>query len=237
MQLYAGSEPGRIPIYDRLLSALDSDFVCCINAYDIYIGKRRLCSTNARIIALGISRVFRVVVFSTADGCVHFRSARKGKLLTIPVLLPDVVTRILVTDIWGFVLMQSANSLFFFTVNGLRIREIRLQVPIVTWSTFPVDGFDWVAYADENGRAGVFEAFSECLALPVHLDLNGADVISASVDLEISRFIVITRDGLIAAIPYSVGDPEPQAALELQWWMDPRLVFPGEKKGISAKFM
>jgi hypothetical protein len=139
------------------------------------------------------------------DGKVHFRSARKGTPLSEPLQMTELIDGILITEKWGFIMMHSMRTLYLYSINRAKIKEVKLAAPIVTWTTFPsVFGFDYVAYANDHADIVLFEAFYPERAQIISRHWN---VIALAAEPTSDRLVIVMANGYIHGVPYSFGQP------------------------------
>jgi hypothetical protein len=192
-------------VESQLVTKCGSEITYCPTPFDIRIGCRWLCGTEAHILAIAASDTFRLVVYATSDNFVHFCSTANGTPTIRPLDLQCLITRILITEKWGFVLLQSEENVWLYNVNGTLIKEARIPSVIARWTTFSSDdGFDYVAYADAESHLAVFEAFflGREATLPTGFDEFAGEPLSLEFDRASQRLIIVTTHGDIAAVTY-----------------------------------
>jgi hypothetical protein len=197
------SEP--IVIESHLFGELSGKWLYCPNPEEFWYSNALFCTTESRVVTFATSQTFSMFVFSSADGMIHFRSARKASKIGASIQMNELIDGILITEKWGFIVMHSPQNLYLYTVNGAKLKEVKLKAAIRTWTSFSsVFGFDYVAYADIDGGVVIFEAFyPEKPWIVSHL----LDVICLKADESSERLLIVTSNGDLQAIPYAFGHP------------------------------
>ena len=174
-------------------------WIFCRDSCDVWSCKRenfrpvfeRICQTDYQITALAVNERYHSIVFATVDGKVHFHTINGHEINTVEI--NEVAVKLLITDVWGFVVIVSDLKLFVYNVNGTFVKSHELQHPIVCWSPFSShDGFDFIVFSDTSGHVGFFEVFypSEIIAL---LELR--DTMTVNFDSESQSFVAVSGDG------------------------------------------
>jgi len=177
----------------------------CRSPYDLYRGGQLLCQTESRILTVAGSVTYQIVVFSTNDRHVHFRSARTGKEV-VTFQVDQNIESILITAKWGFVLLYGAGKLHLYSVNGSKIRETPWPEKIVRWTEFSSPwGFDFVACAHDSEELVVFEAFWPDKRTKRADGFSG--VLGLGFDAKSERLIVVTETGDASAIKIEFAEP------------------------------
>jgi hypothetical protein len=103
-------------------------------------------SSKFGAVALG-TRNCRLSVWSLADGSFRFSCE-----------VPEPPTRIVITNCWGFILVESGRTLHLFGINGNLIRTAQLPSPLLHAVTWASDGCDFFAIA-VAAQLHIFESF------------------------------------------------------------------------------
>jgi hypothetical protein len=207
----------RIPIQigSQLLEIFNGKFVYCPNSIEFWIGDQRLCRTEGKVVTFAINELFSILVFATADGNVHFRSARKGREIIPSLKIPELAESILITEKWGFIIIRSHRTMYIYSVNGEKLHELPLRAAIHVWTSFSsIFGFDYVAYANAAGDVAVFEAFDP---EDVKVIITCWDVIAIRFDPISDRLMMVTSTGLVQAIPYIFTPPAAPIPFEYRY--------------------
>jgi hypothetical protein len=201
------SEKTAIEIEGRLFAGFGSEFVYCPTPFTVWTGGRQLCFTKHRIVAITASETFQIVVFSTADSKVHFHSTGSGTETVPEVTTKEQITDLLITEQWGFVLMQWRRGITLSNINGTPIKHVAVRQPIVAWSAFSSrSGFDYVVCAVGLHDIIVFEAFYPERMERVNDSLQ--DVVFVAFDPAHELLIFVTYGGAFVAVTYRPsGEP------------------------------
>jgi hypothetical protein len=157
------------------------------------------CVTNDYISVVAVSSKFAVVVVGTCDGKVAAYGLAKGEF-RFAVDVASKPLKMVVTQRWGFVLVDAGGKLFLFDCNGklLKVVEIRFVVRLIV--TFTCQrGCDFVAIASTKGQIMVAEAFyldMEEVAFTVSSKIVAMEYVVSKM-----AFVVIKRDGEVCVIP------------------------------------
>lgn len=153
----------------RLIVMIDKDAVITLfknqnfnKAYHTipsFTGALRCCAVDDN---------FHTVVCGAKNGYLLLISANQGvitKMIDISGYRP---IKILITPAWGFILVYSTlltdgklhHFMTLYSINGELLKKITLQCAVVSWSAYKSsDDFDYIAFADEEGKCYTFEAF------------------------------------------------------------------------------
>jgi hypothetical protein len=117
--------------------------------------------TEAPIVTLAVSEVYRLMVVATADHRVHFYSLPGGKRAQ-SCKTENLVLRILITEKWGFAVLDTQPAILLFNVNGNLIKTFSKEYPwyqVRCWSAFAEHGRDFIVFVDQSDNVRYFEAF------------------------------------------------------------------------------
>jgi WD40 repeat protein len=161
---------------------------------------RSLCNiTSGYLSAVAISKAFGIVATGTEDGFVIVSLSGDGSILWSQDL-SQIPRRIVISEAWGFVFVQSDRFLWLFNVNGklLQKRAFDFEIDqIFSWKC--ERGFDYIAIAETSGRIRLFEAFfmetDRCV-----ID-NQGKVITMRYNLMTRALVIVTENGDILSIP------------------------------------
>jgi hypothetical protein len=115
--------------------------------------------THEYICALAVSHKFQTIAIGTFDGCIALSSLADGSLRR-SFDAGEAPRRIVITDGWGFIIVDTGYTFSLFSINGRPIRHVKIGcsvTEIITWTC--ERGCDFVAIATENKQVHVFEAF------------------------------------------------------------------------------
>jgi hypothetical protein len=157
------------------------------------------------ISCLALGWPFGIVVAGTEDSKVIVSMMGDGSFLW-SAGVNTVPERVVVTEGWGFVFVQTVTGLYLFNVNGRLLRERKTDMDVDFIATWKCErGFDYVAMADRKGRVQLFEAF--------YMDVEGAyievgaRILAMGYNLVARSLIAVTENGEMLSIP----QPLPQA--------------------------
>lgn len=158
---------------------------------------------------LQISAQFDLMVCGTKDGSLLLCSLNRGSIERIINLEGWTISRILITNSWGFILVyktkmehsKTIHSLSIFNVNGNQMQDEQiLDCGIISWNTWSNDSsFDYIILADEKGRIFWFEAFY--LNLGKYIYRSNEQILEITFLNDISNAVVVTKPGRIILIP------------------------------------
>jgi hypothetical protein len=199
---------GKSPEEIELLAASENQIVFCGRNGGVWHANLRDLGCSEAIapifyekpVTMAVSCGFDLLVVGTMEGNVLMHSLHSGLFRTRNHLDGEIPVRILITEGWGFVLVDTKKNIYLFNVNGLKIRVVQPQMEVVAWSTWKdVRGFDFLAVADEKGRVFVSEAFYLSFGEPTTL-CRGLVIELAYVN-EYIGLSAVTEDGRIYLIP------------------------------------
>lgn len=163
--------------------------------------KLDFCSIGADYVTtIAISTKFGIIACGLAGGqfCVY---SMHTHLLQFMVKMPAEPSRIIITSGWGFIILESNQELFLFTVTGKLIRRTPLDFVIETWHTFSCErGFDYIIIADIHGQIRMSEAF--------YLEFNEISYQSKARVLDMKYIVPIRGIAIISADGYATLVPK-----------------------------
>ena len=150
--------------------------------------------TNSKVTALVVSEAFRSLVYVLADNSVSFYSLPEFELVKV-VQLSEFVVRLLITESWGFVVLQTEEHLYVYNFNGTFVKQAPFNAKIRYWSSFTtLSDFDYIVYADVDGAVRYFEVFYP----DKHVDVGTfQDVLSMQYDSVSSTLLIVQADGTL----------------------------------------
>jgi hypothetical protein len=159
-----------------------------------------------------VNHLFFVAIIGTRDGSLILNSLNKGTIVRVVDLGGAVPHLILVTNGWGFIVvyaqeLNGGNSEEFicvFSVNGELLKKRKIDFEVVAWTTWTtMDGFDYIALADDNGKLFAFEVFY--CDLGESLFRCRSPIIGLNYVRGLSCLVVVTKDNRILFIPHCVS--------------------------------
>jgi hypothetical protein len=151
------------------------------------------------IVCFASSAKFNVTAVGCEDGKLRIRSNETGLKVATVSLDGEVAKSILITPKWGFIVVWTATSLFLFSVNGVLGKKVTWNRVIEKWFAFhDRDGFDFVAFVDEDKQLMYFEAMDPdtVLQLPYEGTIVGFDYLA-----RYNCFFIISDTGKLNIIP------------------------------------
>jgi hypothetical protein len=179
----------------------------CGRSGQIYFGKtnrenrpKLACTiTNDYVCCLAVSSGFGIVAAGTRDGRVVVSLSTTGAFL----FACDVGSepkRIVITDGWGFIVVEAGKSLFLFSVNGRVIRKMDIEFRIQQMTAWTCErGMDFMAIADRAGNIRVFEVFFMKINEIVYRETR--PIVAMAFNLGNRSLIIVTEGGEIVFIP------------------------------------
>jgi hypothetical protein len=155
-----------------------------------------------------VNHHFFVALIGTRDGALILNSLNKGgtvKVIDLEGASPRLVT---VTNGWGFIVVYAKDLdsgddedfLYVFSVNGELLRKKEIDFEIKAWTTWTsLDGFDFMAVVDENGKLFAFEVFY--CEFGEMLFRFKSPVVGLSYARDLSSIVSVTGDGKIFFVP------------------------------------
>ena len=159
--------------------------------------RKRLRRTVSPVSALAVSDTYRSLVFATADGMVCFSSLPEFEDLGV-VMLSGFVTKILITEAWGFVVLLCGTEIYVYNVNGTLVKTAEFSRVVKCWSSFTsAYDFDYVVYVDGDDNVWYFEVFYPDLHTKIG---TFSGVLSVHYDSDSSSFVMIQAEGKITQV-------------------------------------
>jgi hypothetical protein len=122
--------------------------------------RRTITSETSPIVALCASAPFGVAAYATAAGKLAIVSVRSARVLAAAEFPGERVRRLIVTDGWGFVIVQTDRRICAFSLSGLPLGGVDFPGEIAHWDAFSHRGADFVVLLDGEMCLHVFEAFA-----------------------------------------------------------------------------
>jgi hypothetical protein len=115
--------------------------------------------------------------------------------------------RIVITDGWGFVIVEACAHLWLFSINGQFIRKVPLGSAVYDMITWKCErGCDFVAIATEKNQVKVFEAFY--LRTDTYVFAAKERIIAMKYILRRRALAVVTVGGEVAILPRDLPESE-----------------------------
>jgi hypothetical protein len=157
------------------------------------------CVTRDYVRCIAVSDSFGILAVGTSDGGISVLTVRDGTFLWAAEVDRPPKT-IIVTEAWGFVLVETAGRLWLFNINGKQIRRIEVDWRIqcaITWKS--ERDCDFFAIADRRGVVRVFESFFMNTDEMVWEGKN--KVVGMAYAASACAVFTVTENGDIAVIP------------------------------------
>lgn len=185
------------PFGERLLCCIDSCSVAMIAPHG---GMRVVCHTSSRISSMTGDPLFKILVIATIDRTVHIFNSSSGALVRSVPIGGDP-RMMLITPVWGYILVLINNVVMILNVNGLVLKEFDIKQVIVYWFAFSwYSDFDFVVFATAAGTMGIFDAFHPEESREFH---EFKDKISnIHIDMETGSFVVMSENGTMNVLPH-----------------------------------
>jgi hypothetical protein len=154
-------------------------------------------AVEAAINCCAVSEVFHLVAFVSADDRLHLlESSNLRQRLVIQLPLAGAL-RMLITQSWGFIVIDFGHEIVVFTVNGREIGRRKHDSDIVFWMSITSrSDFDYVVFAMWNGDLVIFEAgMPENTAKLAH---DSAPVCGIAYDRPRDQLIAVTTTGKLS---------------------------------------
>ena len=167
------------------------------------ITNKKLCTVlNETIYSIYYSNKFRMVLVGTPEGKIIAYSTHDRYLFTLNLPENAVAEKIIVTEMWAFIVVSCGRKLFLYNINGFFIKEAESKFDVSEWTTWTDQkGFDHIGVSDQNGNIYAFEAFYLSPESAIHHSCKS--VTSINYIKEISSIVIITKDSRSVFIPYS----------------------------------
>jgi hypothetical protein len=177
----------------------------CVYAFPTY---------REQVVCSGGSQSLQIVVVGASDGTLVFANRADGRVVR-SVQIGCTPVKILVTPLWGFVLVLGCEweegnafySLILLNLNGVFIRKVQFPGLIREWVAWTSrDDFDFVLVAAEKGRLFSFEAFFLEIGSPVQR--FKLEIIGLQFATRANVIVVLEADGTLHVIPFTSKEIE-----------------------------
>lgn len=145
------------------------------------------------------SQKFKIIIVGVESKKLIYFNEHGKYIRTVEI---DVIPqKIIITNEWGFVIVQSGKTLLSLTINGTKISQENIQFEIECWTCWSsVKGFDYIICSDVYNRLSIFEPMRmESFAI---ISLFNNKINSISVNQSFNGIFVIMQNGKIIYIPY-----------------------------------
>ena len=175
---------------------------------------RDICFVSHKVLCMAMNENMKIFALGCDDCKVRIRNLSNGKKINTISLLSDCINddgiprNILITNRWGFVVVNTLNKLFVFSVNGKLIQSMDNFPKIVRWFSFySHEGFDFVGYECKEKPYCIFyfEALkpSERKLKMVPSSHSQSKIMTIHYDLNWNSFLVVSNDGIIHILPFN----------------------------------
>jgi hypothetical protein len=134
------------------------------------------------------------LVYGTVAGTVHFLGIDNG-LQIMEVDFGRAVDDIIITSVWGFVVVRGGAEIKVYSVNGEELKNAELPSKVVAWSGFASENaFDFITFACLGGEIGVFEVFK-----PKQFRIIGvcSDALFVYYETNVKCVMVVRQSGIV----------------------------------------
>jgi hypothetical protein len=166
----------------RLVTSVTSDYCC----------------------ALAVNDPFATMAIGTRDGHVVLSSSIDG-LIRCACDVGGPPRKILITNGWGFVFVETAGALWLFTINGALLRRVPMDFTISAIETWACErGCDFIAIAAEGRQIRIFEAFF--LQIDQFVFTAGENVLAMKYILRSRALAIVTVGGDLVVFPWDLPE-------------------------------
>jgi hypothetical protein len=100
-----------------------------------------------------------MIAFVSDDNILHLLEPSKLRQRLVVKLPLARALRILITQTWGFIVIDFGHEILIFTVNGQQIGRHKYDSDIAFWTSISSKSdFDYIVYATWSGDLIIFEA-------------------------------------------------------------------------------
>ena len=173
------------------------------NQIDNLIGQT-FCDIPSNVTTIQSSITFGIIVIGSTDCKIRIKSLETGKKICTYDLGQYVPTNILITESWGFVVVNAGSKLFVFSTNGNLIKSIDDFPSFKQWYTYKTkDDFDYIVFEDHDHSIMHFEVM---YPENIHklFDFN-AKILSIRYDMLRNCFLVITDNERLMILPPDIN--------------------------------
>ena len=117
-----------------------------------------LFKSTEKISCFSISEKFDVCAYGTETCMIYVHSLTNNNLCAIIDLDKREPEKILISESFGFIIVEVQNEINVFTLNGTFIAKSQLKFDIKTWKIFANKGIDYVIFINSINEMGIFEA-------------------------------------------------------------------------------
>jgi hypothetical protein len=144
---------------NSIVFVIDSSIVAICRATLFPHRRRTIASETSRITLLQTSAAYSVVVYATEFAKVLILSGFDGVVLGKIEFSGEIVRNLLVTECWGFVLVNTNNAIYVLSLNGLLLARVEWAKVVVDWTSYQTANADMVVVLDARMKLSMFEAF------------------------------------------------------------------------------
>lgn len=154
------------------------------------------------ITCFAASARFGILAYATVDNVVHVCNIPKSKS-DIPKKLTGIPLRLLITDSWGFVIVQTQGQISVFNQNCELIKTVKFEYDINYWTTFrSASGFDYILFRYRINAICMFEAM-----YPEHIAFvcEANDMVNVHFIPENETLLIVNKSGKVTVQPISLS--------------------------------
>ena len=147
------------PLGDYIVFVVDRNLICISPGDRFPLTRRTICAESEQVLLLQTSLTFQVVVYVTEHQEMKIVSIFSSRVIGSLTFTGEQVTKILITDNLGFVVVKTDKHLYTCSTNGSILSSIDFQVPVHYWVALTVKGVDFVIIIDGDNNLMFCEAF------------------------------------------------------------------------------
>lgn len=133
-------------------------FFYCEDLSTIRLEGQMAIRSENEIICFTANQKFNILAYATSDNVLHIRNLPSLNKSENSARLPGIPQRILITEAWGFIVVQTVGNLTILTQNGICIKTISMNYDINYWTTFrSASGFDYIIFRHSLNNIYMFE--------------------------------------------------------------------------------
>mgnify|MGYP001025827360 CR=1 FL=1 len=154
------------------------------------------------ITSFAASARFGIIAYATVDNVVHVRNIPNSKS-DIPKKLTGIPLRLLITESWGFVVVQTQNEITVLNQNCELIKTIKFEYDMNYWTTFrSASGFDYILFRYRINALCMFEAM-----YPEHIAFvcEANDMVNVHFNQDNETLLIVNKSGKVTIHPISLS--------------------------------
>ena len=155
---------------------------------------------NDDVVTIGVSQRFKMVSCGTIEGHVEAFDFKSNLLYFTQ--LKETPKKIIITEIWGFTIVQTETYLYLININGKILREKQISFEILYSCSFRDNkSTDYIAIYDKKSHLYIAEAFTLEFK---EIKLSLSSPIQHISYVNDGFFVIITKNGKIIILPYKI---------------------------------